>query len=84
MRISSLNINEWQNYEPGYRKDSYRATIKYKGSSGEVMINLTPELTKKVMHVIADELVAASKEIANDLTREIIEQNLALPAASAA
>jgi hypothetical protein len=84
MKIASLNISERQTYEPGYRPNAYKATIKYKGNYGEVTVNLTPDLTTKVMRVIADELVAASKEIANDLTKEIIEHAALPPAESAA
>ena len=84
MKIQSLSISEWNSYEPNYRPGAYKCTIRYKGNSGEVQVNLTPDLTQRVMAVIAEELVAASKEIANDLTKEIIEHAaLAAPAKEA-
>jgi|HubBroStandDraft_5_1064220.scaffolds.fasta_scaffold23187_8 hypothetical protein len=73
MKIQRLGISEWSSYEPGYRPGAYKATIQYKGQNGEVSVQLTPDLTQKVLNVIAEELVAASREIANDLTKEIIQ-----------
>ena len=42
---------------------------------------LTPELSAKILAVVAEDLVAASKEVAQRLTASIITQ-AALPAAS--
>lgn len=61
----------------------YKGAIKYEGSHGTIELHLNHETSLKVLAVVADAMVASSKEIANDLTRDVIDSvpQLAAPTA---
>jgi hypothetical protein len=64
-----------------YKKDEplrYKGAIKYAGDYGEVSVTLNDETSRRVLAVIADQLVETSREIAQDLTAEIIDTDRAL------
>ena len=68
MKLTSLNIREdWNN------KGQYIGEVSFKGRNGSTEIRLNTELSQKVLEVLADEVVAAAKEVATVLTRECIE-----------
>ena len=48
--------------------------IEFEGNAGKVTIQLTQAHVKGVLAVVADALVVASREVAEELTANIIEQ----------
>ena len=72
LTLQKLNIHQsyrWKKDEPL----KYEGEIKYSGDHGDVSIHLNHETSLKVLAVVADQLVESSKELAQDLTREIVE-----------
>lgn len=57
----------------------YNCTIEISGTSGKTELDLSPELTTRLMAVIGEEVVASSKRTAEAMTAEIITV-AALPA----
>ena len=48
-------------------------SIEFEGNNGKVTIELTQDHIKGVLAVVADALVTATKEVATELTANIIE-----------
>jgi hypothetical protein len=80
MQLENLSIRLRNSWEPGYKEGSYQAMIKYKNKEGTIELQLTPTLTAKILNVVAEDLVVASKEIATNLTSAVITAQTALPA----
>lgn len=76
MILEDLHIyrHSWEQNQP------IRGTLKFKGYHGNVELILDETLSKRILAVVADAVVASGKEIANNLTAEIIDANRALPA----
>jgi hypothetical protein len=55
-----------------------KGAIKYRSEEGEITIKLTAEHIARILPVVADALVATSKEVAENLKAAVITQ--ALPA----
>ena len=53
--------------------NSLKGFVEFEGKGGKVTIELTQEHLRGVLAVVADGLVTASKEVANELTANIIE-----------
>jgi hypothetical protein len=80
MKLDYINILKVASYEPGYKENQYRAQVKYSNQHGNVELQLTPELTDKILAIVADDLVKASREVAETLTsRTIIQAQLEAP-----
>ena len=47
--------------------------IQFKGKTGTVQIQLNEATSFKILSVVADQLVESSKELAMDLTKEVLE-----------
>ena len=76
MIVSKIEIRK-QGYYGGYSgapkaETPYDCTIEIYGQSGKVELNLSPELTTRLMAIIGDEVVASSKRTAEAMTAEII------------
>jgi hypothetical protein len=74
--VSKIEIRK-QGYYGGYSgapkaETPYDCTIEIYGQSGKVELNLSPELTTRLMAIIGDEVVASSKRTAEAMTAEII------------
>lgn len=50
-----------------------RATVEVQGQTGKVELNLSPELSERVVAVIADEIAAAGRATAEALTASCLE-----------
>jgi len=69
MKLKRLEIAQ-----PYFSDDNkLTGSIEFEGNSGKVTIELTQEHIKGVLAVVADALVTASKEVATELTANIIE-----------
>jgi hypothetical protein len=82
MQFESLSIASYQSWQPQYKEGAMHGTIKYKGAHGDVTVNLTDALARKILAVVAEDMVAASREIATNLTSDVINSvpQLAAPA----
>ena len=54
--------------------NEFAAQIRVSSNSGRLTLNVTPELTAKLVAVCADEIVACAKEAAEAMTAEMIDQ----------
>lgn len=71
MQFKALQI-ERETY--GEFKGQCVGTAKFEGAFGSVSITLSPELAARVLVVCADALINVSREAANLMTQEIIDQ----------
>ncbi|MEE8607175.1 MAG: hypothetical protein V3S55_06210 [Nitrospiraceae bacterium] len=71
MKLKSLHV--YKNYDDAH----YRARIEFEGSYGTVELNLDKQLSEKMLAVCADEIVASSKEVAENMTANFVEGQLA-------
>lgn len=54
--------------------------VEFWSEAGDkIAIRLTEESAKRILDIVADGLIQASRKVANDLTAEIITQTLPLP-----
>ena len=84
MKLEHMHIRPFYSYEEGFKEGYYRGEVKFSGTHGTVLINLTPAVAGRILAVVADDLVAASQEIATQLTAEVFDHaRLASPALEA-
>jgi hypothetical protein len=80
MKVRSISIRRDGDY--GYGSTDFGkpliAQVEVEGQHGKVQLNLSEELSKRVVEVIADELVAASRATAEAMTANVLT---AVPAA---
>ena len=67
LRLKKLSI-EMQNW--GSNKGRFEGTIEYEGDKGRVALTLSPEDCERFFPVVADAIVATSREVAQSLTAE--------------
>ena len=80
MRLDSVAITR-NSYGP--REGQYECIVTYQGDYGSaVKLQLQPEMTKRVLALVAEEMVRATQQVATDLTAEIIRADQQLPAPS--
>jgi hypothetical protein len=67
LRLKRLSIRsiEW-----GADKGRLQGEIEYAGESGKVEVTLSPADCERMLPVIAEAIVAASREVAEQLTKE--------------
>lgn len=51
----------------------YNGLVKFKGEYGSVTLNLSDEVSRRMLAVVADQVVSTSRQVASDLTREAIK-----------
>jgi len=56
----------------GQNKGRLSGRIGFKGACGNIELTLNESLSQKIVAICADEMVAASKDIAANMTAEII------------
>ncbi len=67
MELESLHVNQ-ESYGP--RKGEYTGTCKFKGQHGTVEIMLDHAFSSSLLKLVADSVVRASKDLAQNLTAE--------------
>lgn len=74
MFITSINITRDGYYGYGKHDPSkpLRATVAVEGQHGKVELNLTSEASDRMVALIAEEIVAATKETASLMTSGLI------------
>lgn len=56
----------------GELEGKFIGTVEFNGQTGSVKLVLTPDLSERLLAVIADELEAVAKEAANSLRIEVV------------
>lgn len=59
-----------------YTSKKYNCSVTFKGENGTTELKLLPETSEAILNVVADQIVAAAKDTANKLTREVIENSI--------
>ena len=75
MQLRSIYLSR-----PGYGedKDMLQGKFEITTQSGEITIKLDEEKAEQILRLITDQLVESAQEVANNLTKEIIEHKPAL------
>ncbi len=73
MRLNKISIERRQSYEknPG----QLEGEVEFGSETGVITLRLTPKHVEQIINICADSIVAVSKEVAQELTSEIIEQS---------
>lgn len=74
-------------YEAPKVDKPFRATVEVHGNSNKTQLNLSPELSARIMAVIADEIVAAARATAEAMVADALtiqQPALAAPTAPVA
>ncbi len=70
MKLESINIRECYRHE---KCKGYHGEITFEGSLGKVQINCDDTLSRRILTVCAEEIVAASRQVSEELTANIID-----------
>lgn len=82
MKLESLNIgrNTYSFAHGGLGPNEIGGTIKFTGNGGTVEVRLTQAHIDNILAIVADSMVAHTRELATTLTRDVIEHaGIALP-----
>jgi hypothetical protein len=71
MKLERITIRAAGPYD---KFTGYEGEITFSGVRGDVKIRTGDEMSRRILEVCADELVAASQQVARELTANIIEQ----------
>jgi hypothetical protein len=83
MILKSLRISPKQFYQMPGPDNPYIATVEYRThGEADITMPLGPQIAQRLLEIVADELVKASKAIANNLTSEIITAGAAVALAA--
>lgn len=75
MILARLTVAREGYYGPGHRCDPskpLRATVEVIGDNGKTELNLSPEVSARVVALIADELAAEARKVAEIMTASFI------------
>ena len=77
MFVRSINIRRDGDYGASYHRidptKPLLATIQVEGQSGKVELVLSPDLSRRVVDIIAEEVAAAGRATAQAMTAEIFK-----------
>ncbi len=86
MILKSLTVRRQGDYYGSYRKVKasapFEATIEVQGERGEVKLNLSADLSRRIVEIVADEAASAGRETAKMMTADAMDVK-ALPKATA-
>ena len=72
MIVKSINIRRdgdyFSSYKPADASKPFMATLEVEGSHGKVELRLSPELSAKIVAIVAEEIAAAGRATAEALT----------------
>lgn len=66
-RIDIKAAESWQDFK------GYRGEVTFSGKCGKVQIQMGDDLSRKVLAVCSGQLVEASKQVAEQMTAQLIE-----------
>lgn len=58
----------------GEDEGRYEGRVSFVGSYGAIKVNMTPAMSKRVLEICAEEVVANAREVATTLTADCIEE----------
>lgn len=77
MFVTSISARREGYYGSNYGKADpnkpFAVTIELHGSRGKVELNVSPELSRRIVEIIADEVAAAGRATAEALTANFID-----------
>lgn len=81
MRLEYISLTRVSWDHEGFKVGDYRGTVKFVSQTGETGLKLGPEFSTKILQIVAAELVAESRRLAENLTVACVEaeQTPALP-----
>ena len=81
MRLTYLSLQPYASYEKGYVEGDtkYKLSVKYETDNGGIESRLGSDVATRILAIIADEIVKESRQVAQDLTAQILT-HAALPA----
>ncbi len=82
MFVTSINVRRegyyGSNYGKADPKKPFNATIELHGQHGKVELNLSQDMSQRIVAILADEIAAAGKATAEALTSNFLEAAPAL------
>lgn len=63
-----ISLEEW-----GVKKGQYSGTVKFASEFGEIQINVNDAVSKQILRLVADQMVAESNRIGKLMTSEMID-----------
>jgi hypothetical protein len=72
MILTSLNIYKNDSYMPN--PDGYRGSLSFKNQYGDITLQLTADLSAKILALIGESAVQATRDIAQNLTAAVFSQ----------
>lgn len=77
MFVTQIAVRRDGYYGSGYGSKAdaskpFRATIEVMGQSGKVELNLSPEMSARIVAIIAEEVAAAGRATAEAMTAEVL------------
>jgi hypothetical protein len=75
MFVTRINISRDGYFGYGSKPDAtkeFRASIEVLGQYGKVELNLAPDLSKRIIEIIADEVVVAGRKTAEAMTADVL------------
>ncbi|KKW92655.1 hypothetical protein YP76_06885 [Sphingobium chungbukense] len=77
MFVTHVSINREGYFGAGYGKPDaskpFRCTMELHGQHGKVELNLSPEMSERIVSLVAEEVAAAGRATADALTASIID-----------
>lgn len=84
MFLKAISITREGYYPGSYHKADpskpLRCTVEVEGPMGKTELNLPPEVSDRIVALIADELATEARKVAEAMTVQFIEATPALPA----
>lgn len=65
--ISRKGLNSWETANP---TAPFAATIEVRGASGKVELNLSEDLSRRIVEIVADEVAAAGRATAEAMVAD--------------
>jgi hypothetical protein len=76
--LTSLSIYKNDSYQPN--PDGYRGSLSFKNSYGDITLQLTADLSAKILAIVGENAVEAARDIAKNLSAAVFSQpQLAAP-----
>jgi len=77
MFVNRISIAREGYYGAGYgkadHKKPFRATIEVEGQHGKIELNLAPEMSERIVALIADEVANAGRATAEAMTASVLD-----------
>ena len=67
--------------EYGQAKGRLTGAVEFKGPHGKVELPLDEEMSREVVRLCSEGILRVSRQVAEEMTADVLEQSLSLPAA---